>query len=52
MRWKASTMLDDRIDGQRLLLDLAGRSVLPPSDLNFSPREDALRYRAERLLTA
>jgi putative restriction endonuclease len=50
--WRVSAVLDDRIEGQRDLLDLRNRSILLPREARFHPRDDALAWRAGRLLTA
>ena len=42
--------LDDRIEGQRDLVTLAGRPVIPPSDEGFYPSVDSLRWREEHLI--
>ena len=47
--WRVSRILDDRIEGQRELLDLRNRSVLVPTNQRYHPRQDALRWRQERL---
>lgn len=48
--WKVSSVLDDRIEGQRDLLDLRGRTILLPRESRFQPRDEALEWRADRLL--
>jgi putative restriction endonuclease len=50
--WKVSAVLDDRIEGQRDLLDLRNRSILLPREIRFHPRDDALAWRVGRLFTA
>jgi len=47
--WRVSRILDDRIEGQRELLDLRNRSVLVPTNQRYHPRQDALQWRQERL---
>jgi putative restriction endonuclease len=49
--WRVSIVLDDRIEGQRDLLDLRNRSILLPREGRFHPRDDALAWRAGRLRT-
>lgn len=44
--------LDDRIEGQRDLVAIAGKSVIPPSEQKFYPAVESLRWRAEHLVTA
>jgi putative restriction endonuclease len=49
--WHVSSMLDDRIEGQRDLIVLRNRTVLVPTNQRYYPRQDALRWRQERLRT-
>lgn len=42
--------LDDRIDGQRELVAIAGKSVIPPSEEKFYPALESLLWRAEHLV--
>jgi putative restriction endonuclease len=44
--------LDDRIEGQRDLVAIAGKSVIPPSEEKFYPAIESLRWREEHLVTA
>jgi len=44
--------LDDRIEGQRDLVGLAGKPVIPPSEEKFYPAIESLRWREEHLVTA
>jgi putative restriction endonuclease len=44
--------LDDRIEGQRDLVALAGKPVIPPSEEKFYPALESLRWREEHLITA
>jgi putative restriction endonuclease len=44
--------LDDRIEGQRDLVALAGKAVIPPSEEKFYPGLESLRWREEHLATA
>lgn len=48
--WMVSRYLDDRIEGQREMLDLKGRSVLLPRESRFHPKRPALAWRRDRLL--
>jgi putative restriction endonuclease len=43
--------LDDRIEGQRDLVAIAGKSVIPPGEEKFYPALESLRWRAEHLVT-
>ena len=47
--WKVSNRLDDRIEGQKDLLDLANRRVIDPRETVFYPAEESLRWREEHL---
>ena len=49
--WNASPLLDDRIEGQRELIDLDGRSVIVPKEKKFHPAEAGIAWRMERLLS-
>ncbi len=49
-RWHVSRSLDDRIEGQRDLLDLKYRTILLPRDTRYSPKKDSLEWRQVRLL--
>lgn len=44
--------LDDRIEGQRDLVELASKPVIPPSEEKFYPAIESLRWREEHLITA
>jgi putative restriction endonuclease len=44
--------LDERIEGQRDLVAIAGKSVIPPSEEKFYPAIESLRWREEHLVTA
>jgi putative restriction endonuclease len=44
--------LDDRIEGQRDLVAIAGKSVIPPGEEKFYPAPESLRWREEHLVTA
>lgn len=41
--------LDDRIEGQRELVGLGGKAVIPPSEEKFYPAPESLRWREEHL---
>ena len=41
--------LDDRIEGQRDLVALAGRPVIPPSEEKFYPATESLQWREQHL---
>ena len=43
--------LDERIEGQRDLVALAGKPVIPPSEEMFYPAIESLRWREQHLLT-
>lgn len=42
--------LDDRIEGQRDLVSLEGRAVMPPRELKYFPALESLQWRREKLL--
>ncbi len=44
--------LDDRIEGQRDLVAIAGKSVIPPGEEKFYPALESLRWREEHLVAA
>lgn len=44
--------LDDRIEGQRELVSIAGKSVIPPGEEKFYPALESLRWREKHLVTA
>lgn len=44
--------LDERIEGQRDLVALADRPVIPPSEEKFYPALESLRWREEHLVTS
>lgn len=41
--WHVTTSLDDRIEGQRDLIRLDGRSILLPHEPRYHPKDSALR---------
>ena len=49
LTWRVSGRLDDRIEGQRDLIDLGGRSVIVPKATRFHPKADSLRWREHML---
>jgi putative restriction endonuclease len=50
--WRVNTrLLDDRIDGQRELVALAEKPVIPPADKQFYPALESLSWRQEHLAT-
>ena len=49
-KWHVSSVLDDRMEGQRDLIQLNGRTVLVPTESRFRPRKDSLHWRERHLL--
>jgi putative restriction endonuclease len=50
--WRVNeSRLDDRIEGQRDLVAIAGKSVIPPGEEKFYPALESLRWREEHLVT-
>jgi putative restriction endonuclease len=49
--WRVSQRLDERIQGQRELVVLAGKPVIPPGEEKFYPAMESLRWRQEHLTT-
>ncbi len=50
--WKVNSQwrrLDERIEGQRELVALSGKPVIPPSEEKFCPAQESLRWREEHL---
>lgn len=48
--WQINTRrLDERVDGQRELVALADKPVLPPKEKQFYPASESLRWREEHL---
>ncbi len=43
--------LDDRIEGQRELVALGGKPVIPPAETKFYPAIESLKWREEHLVT-
>lgn len=51
--WRVNeARLDDRIEGQRDLAAIAGKSVIPPNEQQFYPALESLRWREQHLVTA
>ncbi len=50
--WHVHKGIDDRIDGQRALIDLHQRPLIAPVELRFSPKPSALTWREQRLKVA
>jgi putative restriction endonuclease len=51
--WRINTRrLDDRIEGQRDLMSLAGKPVIPPRETMYLPAPESLRWREEQLAIA
>jgi putative restriction endonuclease len=49
--WRVNAeRLDDRIEGQRDLVAIAGKSVIPPGEEKFYPALESLRWREEHLI--
>ncbi len=48
-RWHVRKDIDDRIDSQRSLIDLNGKSILFPEQKQFAPKKPALEWREQRL---
>lgn len=47
--WRVNERLDDRIEGQRELLAIGGKAVIPPGEEKFYPAVESLRWREEHL---
>jgi putative restriction endonuclease len=51
--WRVNeSRLDDRIEGQRDLVGIAGKSVIPPGEEKYFPAIESLRWREQHLVTA
>jgi len=48
-RWHVRKDIDDRIDSQRSLIDLHGKSILSPEQKQFAPKQQSLEWREQRL---
>lgn len=49
LAWEPSPLLDDRIEGQRPLVQLAGKRLLLPREKKFYPSAESVQWRVERL---
>jgi putative restriction endonuclease len=49
--WKISRRLEERKEGQRDLVALAGKPVIPPGEEKFYPAIESLRWREKQLTT-
>lgn len=47
--WRVNERLDDRIEGQRELIAIAGKPVIPPGEEKFYPALESLQWRAAHL---
>jgi putative restriction endonuclease len=47
--WHVRKDIDDRIDSQRALINLNGKSILFPEQKQFAPKQQALAWREQRL---
>jgi len=47
--WHVTSSLDDRLEGQRDLIRLDGRSILLPHEPRYHPKDAALRWRERQL---
>ncbi len=47
--WEPSPLLDDRIEGQRPLVQLAGKRILLPRERKFYPAVKSIQWRVTRL---
>ena len=52
LAWRISACLDDRIEGQKDLIDLDGRSVILPKQPRYQPKAESLQWREDRLAQA
>jgi hypothetical protein len=51
--WRVSgERLDERIEGQRDLVALNGKPVIPPTEKQFYPAVESLQWREQHLTTA
>ena len=48
-RWHVRKDIDDRIDAHRDLINLNGKTILPPEQKQYAPKHDALLWREQRL---
>jgi putative restriction endonuclease len=49
--WRVQAGLDDRIEGQKDLMSLSGRPLLPTREEKFYPAPEGLRWRCDHLTT-
>ncbi len=47
--WHVRKDIDDRMDSQRALIGLDGKSILSPEQKQFAPKQQALAWREQRL---
>lgn len=47
--WRVSSRLDNRIEGQKELLSLENRAVIPPGEEKFLPSHESLAWREKHL---
>ena len=47
--WHVRKDIDDRIDAHRDLINLNGKTILPPEQKQYAPKHDALLWRENRL---
>jgi putative restriction endonuclease len=52
LAWRISVCLDDRIEGQKDLIDLNGRSVILPKQPHYRPKAKSLQWREQKLAPA
>ena len=52
LAWRISRCLDDRIEGQKDLIDLNGRSVILPKQPRYHPKAESLQWREQKLAPA
>ncbi|MDF7826487.1 HNH endonuclease [Pontiellaceae bacterium B12227] len=48
-KWRVHNDLDDRVDAQRSLIALDGKSILLPDQPKYAPRQDVLAWRENRM---
>ncbi len=48
-QWHVRKDIDDRIDAHRDLINLNGKTILPPEQKQYAPKRDALLWRENRL---
>lgn len=47
--WHVKQGIDDRVDPYRALIDLDGKTILPPEQKQYAPKRDALHWREQRM---